>query len=548
MDRELFAEIQKDCPQFNRSITRGLACEQLKHVEHYIERVMRSAERGFPEDVRFSHGERVGPMEEFNVLTAKRSTKKGSKQIFEFSPSDIYMVKYTFEFQGQIIKPVYMYMPFARPGGIITITGNKYSISPVLADKAISVGENDIFIPLNLDKLTFKRAYHHFITDGERVSVPVIWCDIYHRRNKATRLGNRRVFKSLSTMGHYLFAKFGLKETFKLYGKADIAYGDSTNITTDNYPASEWYICQSTQMKPSDIRNKYHPTHELRIAIKKSEYNDFNASLIATFFYVTDRYPTKMNAAFIDDYRLWRLVLGYIIFMSDETEGKILNRVDTHIESLDGYIDGMAIEWLSEDNVHVESLYDLIAHVIETFSYRIANAGTDIASMYNKKLVVLRYVLFDIITAIFKLMFALRAASKKGLTKMEVEKKMREHLKMYLINKINHLHGEVSSASSSTDVMSFKLTTNLRLQTNITNSATSNKVVSVGAADLLHVSIAEIGQYLNLPKAEPTGRQRLNHFQQLGPNWSTIQDPAKMDVTVKTQQHFQYVTLEGEEL
>lgn len=546
MDRRLFAAIQKDCPKFNRQITRGLACAQLKHVEHYIERVMRSAERGFPEGLVFARGDRVSPQEEFNVLTAKRSQKKGSKQIYEFSQSDVYLYKWLFEFQGQLLKPVYTYLPYVRDGGIITITGNKYSISPVMADKAISVGEDDIFIPLNLDKLTFKRTYHHFMSDGKRVSNPVIWCDIYHRRNKAVRLGGRRVMKSLSTIGHYLFAKFGLREAFLKYANAEVHCGYADTINSDNYPAHEWNICMSTQSTPPDIRNKNHPTTEMRLAIRHADYTDFAASLIATFFYVVDRYPLRMTPDYIYDHRLWRSVLGHIIFMSEESEGRILNRVDNHIESLDEYMDGMAIEWLAEDNIHVETLYDLIAHVIDTFSTRVANRGTDIASMYNKNLVVLRYVLFDLITAIFKMMFALRAAAKKGLTKADVEKKIREHLRMFLINKITHKHGEVSSVSSPTDIMSFKITTNLRLQTNITNSLSANKVVSVGAADLLHVSIAEIGQFVNLPKGEPTGRQRLNHMQKLGPNWSTIQDPEKMDVTVKTQQHFQGLVLEGD--
>lgn len=546
MDAVLFRAIQEDCPKFNRDITRGLACEQLKHVEHYLDRVMQSAQKGFPEGMLVMPAERCTPMEEYNYLTAKRSNKKGAKQIFEFSQSDVYLVKYTFIYQGVALKPVYVYLPYVRPGGIITITGNKFSISPVLADKAISVGEDNIYIPLNLDKLTFKRIYHHFIAGDRRVSVPVIWSDIYHRRNRARMVGGKRTMKSNATIGHYLFAKHGIAETFMIYADAEIHTGGPDTVNETTYPPVEWCICQSTQIRPPDIRNKYHPTTSIRLAIRHSDYNAFTASLIGTFFYVADRYPMRMVPEYLSDVRLWRSILGHIVFISDETEGKILNRMDAHIESLDGYIDGMVIEWLAEDKVHVETIYDLLAHVIETFSHRVANAGVDICSMYNKNLVVLRYVLFDIITAIFKLMFALRAASKKGLTRMDAEKKIRDHLRTYLITKINHKHGEVSSVSSPTDIMSFKITTNLRLQTNITNSVTSSKVVSVGAADLLHVSIAEVGQHLNLPKGEPTGRQRLNLFQKLGPKWSTVQDPDKMYLTAKTQRTIQGSILEGE--
>ena len=53
MDTDLFEYIQKQLPKHNHDITRGLACQQLEHVEQYIENIIRCAEVGFPPSLRY---------------------------------------------------------------------------------------------------------------------------------------------------------------------------------------------------------------------------------------------------------------------------------------------------------------------------------------------------------------------------------------------------------------------------------------------------------------------------------------------------------------
>ena len=110
MDTDLFEYIQKQLPKHNHDITRGLACQQLEHVEQYIENIIRCAEVGFPPSLRYVGCHRVTPLEEFNIVTAKRSTKL----MYEFSHSDIYLMQYNFEFDGQPMRPRYLFLPFVN--------------------------------------------------------------------------------------------------------------------------------------------------------------------------------------------------------------------------------------------------------------------------------------------------------------------------------------------------------------------------------------------------------------------------------------------------
>lgn len=510
MNNDVISYIHESLPTFNRDIAMGFACSQMKHAEAYLEQVMRCAATGFPEGVKYLRYERATPQEEF----AFRTAKKGQKRIYEYASSDVYLVRYYFSFMDEEFA-VEQFLPWVRPGGIMKIVGSSFQISPVLADKAISVDEDSIFIPLNRDKLTFRRLPHSYIADGTRVMGSVIWSNIYHVSKKNKLLSSRRTVYANATIGHYLLCKYGLQGAFALTVGCDVFAGLPDIINSDNYPPSEWIICESTKWKPASLRAKYYVGTDVRIAIRRKDYGVGAQGLIATFFYVVDHFPLRINALsnieYLNDQRLWRVLMGHLYFSSDEPEGKLLNRIDVHMESLDGYVDGMVREWLQEDNVYVESIYELFMHVMETYSVRITEAGQSVASMYGKRLMVLRYVLIDIIKSIFGMMFALQVQAKKKLTKPEVMKIVMGYLKPYTIMRINYQHTEVSSASNETACMAIKLTANIVPQTNISNGAGGKNTV-INASRLLHESVAEVGQMFNLPKSDPTGKTRINFY------------------------------------
>lgn len=536
MDRKLFAHIEGHCPKFNPLVADGLACKQLEYVEQYIDRIIRCAEPGFPDGLRYVRYARCTPAEEHAVVTAKRN----NRQSYELSRSDIYLVKYIFEFKGEELKPRYLYLPFVSDAGLITLLGSTFSISPVLADTAISVGVDSIFIPLNRDKLTFKRLTHHYQIDHVRETAYVVWSSIYHApKGSRNSPAKRRTIDVCATNIHYMFCKYGLTRTFAEFANADVVVGmDEVNPQT--YPPDQWKICESVKIKPRGVKGKFYKGTDIRLAIRNEHYNLTTASMIASFFYVADHFPERMLPEYVDDERFWKTLMGHVIFATNESEGKMVLNVEAHMTSLDGYIDGMVREWLREDGVLVTDIYQLFMHIVETFSARVTQSGSSVASMYGKRLTVLRYVLLDIIKAIFGMMFALQKHQKKGLTKTEIVNIMNQELKPELIIRINRRHGEVASISSPSDNKVFKITSNVVLQTNSTGGNRSKaKATVVDPSKNLHASIPEVGQYNNLPKSEPSGRSRINPFVMLGPDGSIERDPKKMELLDRIQEQIQ---------
>ena len=536
MDTELANFIHATTPKMNLEVTRGLACRQVADAMAYVERIWRCAEPGFPEGLRYHGTFRCTPKEVFDFATAK----KNNRQTFEFTKSDIYLVKHKLSWQGEPLKDQYTYLPFVSEAGLISIMGSMFSISPVLADKAVSVGEDSIFIPLNRDKLTFRRTQHHFLIDGVRHQGSVVWSNIHHASKKSNGpMSARRTMNANAAMVHYLFCKYGLTRTFQQFTNTHVVAGYPEDITPEKYPSDKWIIFSSFHQQhgkaPTGIREKFYSGTKVRLAVKRQDFTESVEHLVSGFWYVADRFPDRMNPEYFDDVRFWKPLLGHVIYANDDNEGRLLNKVDQHMASLDGYIDGMVRNNLAEDGIFVHDLYDLFMHIIETYSSRITGNASSAASMYDKRLMILRYVLIDIIKAIFGLMFALQGNTKKAITKADVLNAMQRFLKPLLIIKINHKHGEVSSVNSPSDCMAFKVTSNMVLQTNIGNGGGNAKSIIIDSSRILHASIAEVGQMNNLPKGEPTGRTRINPYVILDKECSIVRNPELEAIIEKTQ-------------
>lgn len=534
MDVRLFDHIQKSCPQFNRDITRGLAVKAMAEAEQWIDRIWRCAEADFPPGLRYVDYQRCTPTEEYNIMTAKRSNSN-NKLYYEYARTDVYLTKYIFEFEGERLPPRPLFLPYVEDGGIIHINGSVFSISPVLADRAISVGEDSIYVPVTRAKLTLRREIQPFIMDGSRVSSNVIWGNI-HNGAVAGKAGTQRMVNANATLPHYLFCKYGLKEAFRRMAMCDVVVGYPATVNTDLYPQTEWHICESLRMKPIGVRGRFYTPTDIRIAIRKADYNVSTQGLIGGFFYVADRFPERMNPEWLDDTVHWRTLMGHVIFATGESVGKLLTRIDAHMDSLDSYVDSNARAELSADGVYVNDLYELFMHIIDTYASRITQSATSVASMYGKRLTILRYVFADITSAIFYTVFKLKTMQRKGLTKKDVTDVMNKFLRSTLIQKINSKHAEVSSVSSPSDSMAFKITSNLVLQSDIGSGAGGGaKTLTIDSSKVAHASILEVGQIYNLPKGEPTGRKRINPMVNLGPGWTVVQDPRYIDTLAKVQ-------------
>lgn len=527
MDNRLFDKLHESIPQFNPLIAEGLAYHQIKNCEEYINKVLECAIPVLPKEVEYLGFSYATPYEEFRMSLYKDR--------YDVSESNVYMIKLHFAFKGEEIAPRFLYLPYVERGGILKLKDSIFAISPIITDNALSVSNGTIYMPFNKSKVIFERNIHYYKANGETKSSYIIHSAIHKARETAPV---KRSAKMVTTNAHYLFAKYGFFETFKKFAKCEVYTG--TSFSEEEYPRDEWVICSPSGIRPSIVKVKDFRASEVKLAIRRDDYNLTTDSMIASFFYIVDHFsdrfsPDTLDLLEWDNPNAWLIILGLIILYSHDDEVIILTRMQAHIASLDRYVDGMVKDWLEEDDIYVNDIYEFLFELIESFTERLIKDGVNTASMYGKKLTTLRYVLIDIIKGIFQMTFDLGSASVKGLSEKDVNSIVRQNLKTTLIFDLSKSHAEVSTISCPGDCLIPKITSLAKMQTDSSKRSSSKATFKMTRSTVLDASIAEVASLTNCPDADPTGRSRLNMYLKLNPKGYIVRNDELRAIINKTQ-------------
>lgn len=528
MDRDLFEDVDRECPELNPVLARGLAVRELSKVEEELNRHWLQIANQYPSvlGIKYIGGVRCSPEE--SRRQALRSRR--SMQTYELSNSTVYLMQYHLEMNGIPLEPIYLYLPYVQQAGLITINGSRFSISPVLADIAMSIGPDNIFIYMGKSKITFKRLYHQFIKDGELCSGYVVWCKAHNSAARATELSKK------TSNYHYIFAKYGLTKAFEMFAETTVEVGTSAKINYQNYPEDSWCICESTRMKPRGKTGIYRPT-DVRLAIPRRNMSDVAIAMTNAFFYMADHFPEVVTANNVDDTGSWKAMLGHCIFRDAEHVRKIIPKMHDHMNSIDNSVDATVREWLASENIYVNDTYELFAHVSKYFNEYVTGSAKKLSSMYGKRLIVLRYVLDNIVGAINNTLFDLEKLAKKvkvaddgtrrsRVEKEDVEKVFKARIQPRLISKLNQKHAEVSSVSSACDCMIPKITSVMVLQSNMSGTQSSkSKATPTDESSGCDASIAEVAGFNNISKSAVDGRGKTNMFLKIRIDGTVEQDP-----------------------
>ena len=555
-----FVELrERVIPKFNHSIASGIATEQIPSALKFIDQVWKSISREFPECVVYSGFERCLPTEEY-VLGAKKKTptkttkrvetklKKAPKIAFDAARSDVFMVKFKFKFREpgkttfEPLREVLTYLPFVTKGGLITMAGSRFAISPILQDIVISPDNDNVFAQLLCIKLIFRREDYSFMVDDAVRSVQVVWSDIYNKNEEMKSL--QPTTKMQTTLAHYLFCKYGVTQTFQNYLKIDPVFG-GPEINRNNYPEEDWVICETRGITPPGAQKGEFVRSQIKIAIPRNKYDQHAESLVGAFYYLIDHFPKRLVLQDIDNQWLWKVLLGHILWTGDMNEGLLHDKVRDHLRSIDQYMDLITQQKLKSIEINVETTYDFFVHVIKNCNAWILQDSDRISSMYGKELSTVSYVLYEITRDIVKANFAIHTAyrrsisdPKRPLTKNTIEDIFKKMLKPGPIFRITNGRAGVSSIAIPGDNMAFKLTTILVAQSSSNKKSSRRESAGQVNSKLLDSSIAACGGYLNIQKKTPTGRTRLNVYGTITKNNVTAEPEKFADLLRRTNSKF----------
>ena len=526
----------------NPIIANNIAVSHIKQIDTWIDSVIRSISEDLPNGIKYEGYEICTPEEDH----AMQTTKSMSRCIFDVAISNIRLFRYNFSYQGRMLTPKYIFLPFVTEGGFIFLGGSRFLISPVLADKVISVGSNNIFIKLIKAKLTFKRLVYYYNANGIRENQPIIHSEIY---NEQESYPNKSV-KAAHLLAHYLFCKHGFTETFRLYANCTPIVGMEDTINETNYPKDKYTICSSVcadnNIHPRGFNKAMYYPNYIKIAIKNEEYSALVKYLITGFYYIADHFPASIKLNNLDYLPTWRIILGRLI-KSDAIPIERLNAdMDDHIKSLDEYIDQLIKDKLHHIGYSVNNIYELFVMIMQNFNELtlVSDKNLDrVNTMYDKELSVLYYIAYNIARAFVNLSFKLNNLFNKNPTAdiSKVEKVFNNIIKPRLIYSIRSKHGGVSTTTSSNDNMAIRITSMLIPQASSSKdkgSAKSDSAIINNPAARLHASIAEVGAFLTMSKAHPDGRSSINPYALCDENGVLYRNPKFIEIIDTTQQLF----------
>lgn len=529
--RDMLDVVRRRMPKINPLIAEGLAYHQMKSAESTIDRLLQIGFRreesewsgeGLPDGIHYMHMEHVSPEESYIQKTKTGLTKdpgraKNGANIrgYDMSLTDTYLVRLIFDNSGER-KVKYWAIPFARRGGIIHIRGTKFAINAVLKTRGLSLTQKGYFTEFNRARVIFEWNSDSFLINGDVEHVYMPYSIKLHNKAKKN--------KYVPALACWLFARYGLFETFKRYLNAEIQVFDADDPELLKFDTNEYAVC-----RPDPSHRGGRPN--LAIVIKKTDLSKEAEVLIGTVFYIAREHPTRVIAEYVGREALWQIMLGFAIFGRGEHEARIIEEIKAHFANIERTLDVMFKAELLSEGVECDTIYDFLFYVITRLTQRDGSEMSAMANLYGRYLTTTEYVIRDMREAIFNAHWELiKQARKTGgrpITPRNVDLILNRRLRTHIAAGISSGHGEINAFQVATDNMLIGLTCHCIDQTDARAAGAGKKKVIdlTDPSRHLHPSIAEIGSLANLPKSSPIGYARLNPYLSIDPFGRLLQKP-----------------------
>lgn len=534
MDIDFDIEHCETMPKFDQRILNGIAYEQLRNPKDWVDSYIRTAEASFPEEVEFVGSKICSPMEAYRVMSELTSRIDRTK-VIDMASNDVFMVKYQFKAKGVDLIPRYMFLPNVKKGNLIRIAGKEFISMSVLTDPGFSITSDYVFLRVTRAPVTFERTIYSAIKDGETLNHYIAHSKLHWKggaNDRSRESDTHRVGQTVTTLAHYLFCKHGVEETFKRYCDTAVQVMHRDDVTDEQRATNHVYTTRG--VAPRALKNKLNYNEyasRFAILLPKDKATTLTEDLVLSMWYIIDHFPDIDDPKEVfSDYQ-WKVWMGYTLWGDQLGHPKLVENIESHLKSLDDYIDLQTRQELSmEEDLDIDDIYHLFSYVMGNMNDMITSREGSVASMFNKRLKSVQYVLKDIVEKIFKCMFELNNSRRR---KYEVNDYNQIFGKFFTVSTIMGLRSTskkpfMAIISSPGDNMYYRGTSRLVMQAKTGESiqGASSGVNISDPSNHVHESWLEGGNYAILPHAFPLAKATINPTANL--DWS---------YTIKPKEH-----------
>lgn len=262
--------------------------------------------------------------------------------------SEFELVAFNFTYRG-IPYTTHLYMPYLFQD-MIVIQDKKYAIQRGITERVFSRTPGGVTVRVIRAPLQFIRADTYRLVSavsGDYSNEFIYATNLYLDQRQRSRKG------VVPTILLYLLCKFGFTSTMSQFGlgATDLSFTKEIGEDTEEF---DYYVAK----KPTR-----HP--DLYLRVRRTVLADpLGRKIVANLLYTLTGYSMQTIQGMTDPQGdIFRIMLGRIL-RPNEPELAALGHVNTHMFSVDIFIDQLSRDRINEFGVAINDIYDLLKYVL----------------------------------------------------------------------------------------------------------------------------------------------------------------------------------------
>ena len=362
---DIIAAVDEALPRFNTHLLTDYPNDQVNGIADVLSMAFEEAMKFLRNLVTYEGYTILSPEERLQFELAHQRANA------TITNSELYLVAFNFVYNGKRFT-VHLYLPYLIDGQII-LRNTRYGIQYGITEKIFSRSDDGITVRVIRQPLYFWRGMHFVLRSAvssyQRTEF-VVGAKLH------TKDSRKRDVQT--TIVHYFLCKFGFNATIQRFGllPSQISFVDAVGTDTEEF---EYFLAHR------DVPNEGAPGVYLRVA-KEALLDPTWRKLVANVLYLlSKRYHHTVAELYEPGNTIYRIYLGEILY-GQIGEGMAKSQADTHIYSVDYFLDPMTRDRLHVFGVEVTDIWDLLQYLFVEID-RILVSSTH-QNLYEKRMVI----------------------------------------------------------------------------------------------------------------------------------------------------------------
>lgn len=530
--------IDQKLPKINPKIGLGIVHYDCQNPMSKVHETLTSSINNAIPGLKYEGWHWLTPEQEYReraqIVRSTKISQKGDTALRSKAPStinidqnDMRMVCIKMSYKGKPLPDRNMLIHYVSKYNNMTINGARYRFAPVLYDAFPSVSRNEVFIQLDKAKVTFRNNKNVMLLRNEElIRVNVVCSALFNDKGTAKVKQNKAQVADVrmdTSLVHYMLCHYGINNLFEKIlrlkvGKDVVIYYE--HEPPENVNLEDYVIYKAIKKQPSTYlghTNAWCPTF-ICIAIKKNKDTVLVKNYVAGIYYILGNFSAYLDIPSLNEPIKLMHTLGIILFGPTESLNMIVNKVDSHIRSLDSYMEASTAANIRSKGYNVKNIYELMGVVVENYDRWVAWYKQNSSSAYEKTISTKHYTYFQINRAVNLLVFALTGLyNRKGdnVREQDIVKELTQILRPLMAYKVISEHGaELAVISDATDRPILNAGTHLVPQSH-TAPGGKNRRTAITPEIAADASVSVACSYLAIQKSNPSGRSVMNPYMHL---------------------------------